>query len=105
VCERLWPRLRRRLGSQPPQQTLREFAAAQQVLAPSQRQALAAFAQLYEAARYGNELGRRISRRELAVLWREILKPSADANPRADSRADSRTDSRINTPANSQADF
>jgi transglutaminase-like putative cysteine protease len=76
VCERLWPRLRRRLGGQPPQQTLREFAAAQHVLAPSQRQALAAFAQLYEAARYGDELGRRISRRELATLWRGILQPA-----------------------------
>jgi transglutaminase-like putative cysteine protease len=76
VCERLWPRLRRRLGGQPPQQTLREFAAAQHALVLSQRQALSAFAQLYEVARYGNELGRRVSRRELAALWRGVLQPA-----------------------------
>jgi transglutaminase-like putative cysteine protease len=79
VCERLWLRVFRLFGGKPPQLTLREYIASLAGISPAQRQALIALARMYEAARYGEASLQRVSRRQLAGLWRGIVKPHTAA--------------------------
>jgi transglutaminase-like putative cysteine protease len=74
ACDRLWRAVFRKFGGKPPQQTIREYVASLANLDAGQRAAIVAFAQLYEALRYGDRLPGRVMKRDIARLWRGMFR-------------------------------
>ncbi|MEI7027031.1 DUF4129 domain-containing transglutaminase family protein [Paenibacillus sp. y28] len=72
--DRFWRRLFARLGGKPKGQTLREFARAQEALAPEQQAALAALVEQYETLRYSGQPLTAPERKQLWEYWRCITR-------------------------------